>query len=64
MECLLKHEEGSFHRKSKSGSKIRIVDDPYTDEQKVEIRQAVQRVNLALQRDGKESMPLHKYDFY
>ena len=64
MECLLRHEEGFFHRKSKSGAKNSIKDDPYTEEQKVKIRQAIKRVNVALQRAGKESMPLHKYDFY
>lgn len=64
MDCLLKHEEGYFHRKSKSGSKKSIQDDPYTDEHKEKIRQAIKRVNQALQKAGKESMPLHKYDFY
>ena len=64
MDCLLKHEEGYFHRKSKSGTKKSIQDDPYTDEHKEKIRQAIKRVNQALQMAGKESMPLHKYDFY
>ena len=64
MDCLLKHEEGYFHRKSKSGSKKSIQDDPYTDEHKEKIRQAIKRVNQALQKAGKESMPLHKYDFF
>ena len=64
MDCLLKNEEGFFHRKSKSGLKNSIKDDPYTNDQKEKIRQAIKRVNQALQKAGKESMPLHKYDFY
>ena len=63
-ECLLRHEEGFFHRKSKSGAKNNIKSDPYTIEQKMKIRQAIKRVNMALQKAGKESMPLHKYEFY
>ena len=64
MDCLLKHEEGYFHRKSKSGTKKSIQDNPYTEEHKQKIHQAIKRVNQALQKAGKESMPLHKYDFY
>ena len=60
IECLLKHEEGLFRRKSK-GSQMDF--DPFTAAQKKKIRVAIDKVNGALQKASKETIPLHKYEF-
>ena len=65
LQCLFRHEEGFFHRKNntKVASKSSMMKDPYTNEQKRKIRAAIKKVNQALIQAGKESMPLHKYEF-
>ena len=60
IECLLKHEEGLFRRKSSKGQ---MDFDPFTAKQKAKIRSAIDKVNGALQKASKETMPLHKYEF-
>lgn len=63
--CLEKHTEGYFKRKNRENSgKKHQPKDPFTNEQKRKIRAAIKRINLELQKNGKESLPLHKYEFY
>lgn len=59
IQCLLQHEEGLFRRKSPGSLDF----DPFTAGQKQKIRRAIDKVNEALQKASKETMPLHKYDF-
>lgn len=59
----MRHEEGLFLRKKKQ-AKSKLKEDPFTNEQKRKIRAAINRLNRLLKSKGKESLPLHKYDFY
>lgn len=63
IQCLMRHEEGLFLRKKKQ-AKSKLKEDPFTNEQKRKIRAAINRLNRLLKSKGKESLPLHKYDFY
>ena len=64
LECVLSNGEGQFHRRSPKKATLSQISDPFNNVQKHLIREAVRRVDQALKLASKETIPIHKYEFF
>ena len=69
LACVLRNAEGQFHRRPKNSAAAnatlsQIIKDPFSEDQKHMIREAISRVDLALKSASLEAIPIHKYDFF